>query len=117
MPDRSGEKFQFIYKLPCALGAQTIISKHHRYIIKQSFGHLLFLEQQIAEIESDMEHYFAPYQNEIELLDTIPGVGLHVAQSILAEIGADMSVFPSEAHISTWTVVRGTVEMFRRKVI
>ena len=78
------------------------VTKHHRYIIKQSFDHLLFLEQQIAEIESDMEHYFAPYQKEIELLDTIPGVGVTVAQAILAEFGADMSVFPSEAHISSW---------------
>ncbi|MCO1604461.1 hypothetical protein [Desulfosporosinus nitroreducens] len=53
---------------------------------------MTFLEQQIAEIESDMEHY-SPYQKEIELLDTIPGVGLHVTQAILAEVGA---VFPQK---------------------
>ena len=81
------------------------VTKHHRNFIKKSLDHVIFLEQQIAEIESDMEEYFAPYQKEIELLDTIPGVGLHVAQSILAEIGADMSVFPSEAHISSWAGV------------
>lgn len=52
-----------------------------------------------------MEHYFAPYQKEIELLDTIPGVGVTVAQVIIAEIGTDMSVFPSEAHISSWATV------------
>jgi len=78
------------------------VTKHHRNIIKKSLDHVIFLEQQIAEIESDMEQYFAPYQNEIKLLDTIPGVGLHVARVILAEIGPDMSVFPSEAHISSW---------------
>lgn len=78
------------------------VTKHHRYIIKQSLDHLTFLEKQIAEIEADMEQYFAPYQKEIELLDTIPGVGLQVAQVILAEIGPDMSVFPSEAHLSSW---------------
>ena len=78
------------------------VTKHHRNIIKKSLNHVILLEQQIAEIESDMEQYFAPYQNEIELLDTIPGVGLHVARVILAEIGPDMSVFPSEAHISSW---------------
>jgi transposase len=49
-----------------------------------------------------MEQYFAPYQKEVELLDTIPGVGPQVAQVILAEIGPDMSVFPSEAHLSSW---------------
>jgi Transposase IS116/IS110/IS902 family./Transposase. len=78
------------------------VTKHHRHCIKKSLEHLLFLEQQIAEIEADMEQYFAPYQKEIELLDTIPGVGVHVAQAIIAEIGTDMSVFSSEAHISSW---------------
>ncbi|MFZ3101090.1 MAG: transposase [Desulfitobacteriaceae bacterium] len=39
---------------------------------------------------------------EIELLDTIPRVGMHVARVILAGIWPDMSVFPSEAHISSW---------------
>ena len=78
------------------------VTKHHRDCIKKSLDHLIFLEKQIADIEAEMEHYFAPYQKEIELLDTIPGVGLHVARVILAEIGPDMSVFPSEAHISSW---------------
>lgn len=78
------------------------VTNHHRSIIKRSFDHLIFLEQQIAELESEMEPYFAPYQKEIELLDTIPGVGPQVAQIILAEIGPDMSVFPSEAHLSSW---------------
>lgn len=50
------------------------------------------LKKQLAEIEADMEQYFAPYQREIDLLDTILGVGPQVAQVILAEIGPDMSV-------------------------
>jgi transposase len=78
------------------------VTKHHRYIIRQSLDHLTFLESQIADIEADMEQYFAPYQKEVELLDTIPGVGPQVAQVILAEIGPDMSIFPSEAHLSSW---------------
>lgn len=78
------------------------VTKHHRTIIKQSLDHLTFLEQQIANIEADMEQYFTPFQKEIELLDTIPGVGVQVARVIVAEIGPDMSVFPSEAHLSSW---------------
>jgi len=78
------------------------LTKHHRYILRQSLDHLIFLEHQIAEIERDMEQYFIPYQKEVALLRTIPGIGHHVAQVVLAEIGTDMSIFPSEAHLSSW---------------
>jgi transposase len=81
------------------------ITKHHRNIIKKSLSHLLFLEQSIAEIEADMEQYFDPHKKELELLDTIPGVGPTVAKVILAELGKDMSVFPSQAHISSWAAL------------
>ncbi len=56
--------------------------------------HLVFLEQSIAELEMDMEYYFAPYDEELNLLKTIPGVGSSVSKVIIAEIGNDMSVFP-----------------------
>ena len=42
------------------------------------------------------------YQLEIELLDTIPGVGRDGAVSIISEIGVDMSRFPNETHLSSW---------------
>ena len=67
---------------------------NHRKIIQRSLDHLKFLEKSIADLEADMEQYFAPYQKQEELLQTIPGVGPNVAKVILAEIGADMSVFP-----------------------
>ncbi|MFC4767010.1 IS110 family transposase [Effusibacillus consociatus] len=78
------------------------ITKHHRNIIQKSLNHLKFLEQAIADVEADMEQYFTPYQDQLELLQTIPGVGPHTAKVIVAEIGVDMSVFPTAAHISSW---------------
>lgn len=81
------------------------VTKHHRNIIKKSLSHLLFLEQSIAEIEADMEKYFEPYKKELDLLETIPGVGPNVSKVILAEIGKDMSIFPSQAHISSWAAL------------
>ena len=44
-----------------------------------------------------------PWADQIELLQTIPGVGQWVAQVIVAETGADMSGFPSAAHLASWT--------------
>ncbi|WP_234969618.1 IS110 family RNA-guided transposase [Alicyclobacillus vulcanalis] len=78
------------------------VTMHHRRMIQRSLEHLEFLERSIADLEAEMEQYFAPYQKEQELLETIPGVGAQVAKVILAEIGVDMSVFPSELHLSSW---------------
>lgn len=78
------------------------VTLHHRSIIKRSLDHLKFLETAIADIEADMERYFAPYKEKEELLQTIPGVGPNAARIIIAEIGADMSVFPSASHLASW---------------
>ncbi|SFV10177.1 Transposase [Alicyclobacillus macrosporangiidus] len=78
------------------------VNLHHRKMLQRCLEHLEFLEKSIAELEADMEQYFAPYQKQEELLQTIPGVGIHVARVILAEIGTDMSVFPSASHLSSW---------------
>jgi transposase len=43
-----------------------------------------------------------PFSCEIELLDTIPGVDKRAAEMLLAEIGPDMSRFPTEAHLASW---------------
>lgn len=81
------------------------VTLHHRKIIQRSLNHLEFLEETIAELEVDMAQYFSPYQEQETLLQTIPGVGPSVAKVILAEIGTDMSVFPSAAHLASWAGV------------
>ncbi len=75
---------------------------HHRNMIRFHLDHLQFVQGQIDEIESKIKILVTPYQEEIALLDTIPGINEDAAASILAEIGPDMSKFPSEDHISSW---------------
>lgn len=78
------------------------VTKHHRTVIQRSLAHLKFLETSIVELETDMETYYSPYAEQLELLQTIPGIGAQTAKIIIAEIGVDMSVFPTDAHISSW---------------
>lgn len=78
------------------------IRAHHRDMIRRHYDHLLYLENEITALETRIDQLIHPYKKEIELLDTIPGISKDAAASILAEIGPDMSVFPTEAHLAAW---------------
>ena len=81
------------------------ISRHHREMIRYSWNHLLYLEKVIADIDIAIEQSLIPYREEVELLDTIVGINVKAAAIILAEIDSDMSVFPTDNHLSSWAGV------------
>ncbi len=60
------------------------------------------VEQALAELDELIAEACRPWAHQLELLQTIPGVGVKVAQVILAETGGDMSRFPSAAHLAAW---------------
>lgn len=92
-----------IPELVDALNGQ--VTKHKREMIRYSYEHLLYLEKEIEQLEEQITNHLLPYQKEVMLLDTIPGVGPKIVSMIIAEIGVDMSVFPSPAHLSSWSGV------------
>ena len=78
------------------------LTAHHAFMLKQMKAHIVYLESQIALIDEEMDKKLAEYNEQLELLQTIPGVGKEGAKGILSEIGANMEVFPSEQHLSSW---------------
>ncbi len=60
------------------------------------------IEKIIEKVEQQIEEQTKAYQEEIELLQTIPGVGKETAIGIVAEIGVEMEVFPNELHLASW---------------
>jgi transposase len=74
----------------------------HALLIGAILAHLDFLDEQIDRLSDAIEVRLAPFGSAVELLCTIPGVGQRVAQTILSEIGPDMSVFPSARHLASW---------------
>ena len=60
------------------------------------------VETALAELDAVIAEACRPWAHQLELLQTIPGVGQKVAQVILAETGGDMSRFPSAAHLAAW---------------
>ena len=75
---------------------------HHARMLQMVLEHLAFLNEQLAEIDRLIEEKCKPYQQEIELLDTIPGVDKVSAQAIFAEVGPDMSVFETPERLASW---------------
>jgi len=75
---------------------------HHGFMIQASLDHIEYMEKTIAKLDQQINEKLKDYHRERELLESIPAVKEQGSASILAEIGADMSVFPSADHISAW---------------
>ncbi len=73
-----------------------------REMLDYSYSHLQYLEQMIQKIEKNIDDHLTPYKKQVELLDTMPGVNKNGAAVLIAELGVDMSVFPSDKHCSSW---------------
>ncbi|MCA1678248.1 MAG: IS110 family transposase [Actinobacteria bacterium] len=74
----------------------------HTLLIGAILAHLDFLDEQIDLLSDAIEEQLVPFAPAVELLCTIPGVGRRTAQNILAEIGTDMTVFPTARHLASW---------------
>src|SRR3954465_2727804 len=75
---------------------------HHGILVAQMLAHVDFLEDSLAGLDARIEATVADYEPVLQRVVTIPGVARKTAISLLAEIGADMSVFPSPAHLASW---------------
>jgi transposase len=75
---------------------------HHALLIRLAVAHLAQLEASIAELDSHIDRVIAPFAQARDRLDTITGVGKRAAETIIAEIGVDMTVFPTAGHLASW---------------
>ena len=78
---------------------------NHARLARSILARLDAVEAALAELDAVLREAFAPWACQLELLQTIPGVGEKVAQVIIAETGADMSRFPSAGHLAAWAGV------------
>jgi transposase len=78
------------------------VRDHHRFLLRLHLDQIDALEKAVQNIERRLEVVLAPFRSQLDLLMTIPGVSRATAFILLAEIGADMSHFPSSAHLVSW---------------
>lgn len=75
---------------------------HQTFLVSRQLRHIDDLDGLLAELDTQIAERESPFETELALLDTIPGVGERIAEGILAEIGVDMDQFPSAAHLASW---------------
>jgi transposase len=75
---------------------------HHGFLLAKMLDRVEALEADIAELDRAIEAQTAPFAGVLERLDEIPGVGMVTARTIIAEIGLDMSRFPTAEHLCAW---------------
>ena len=80
------------------------IRSSHRLLLRLHLEHIDDISAKIESLNEEIDHQIVPFdeQDELRRLDEIPGVGLEVAQVVIAELGVDMSRFPSAAHAASW---------------
>jgi transposase len=79
------------------------VTTHHRFMMQTIMESINKLEDTIAKIDEQIEKQIVEYSVEIELLDSIPGVGKDGAIGIISEIGIDMDAFPDQKHLAKWS--------------
>jgi transposase len=78
------------------------VRPQHRFLLGLHLRQIDALDAAIAALDAEVEAGLAPFRQAVQLLTSIPGVGDLAAQVIVAEIGTDMSRFPTAGHLLSW---------------
>ena len=78
------------------------VTKHHRFLLRLHLEQIATVDRAIAEIDREVEANLDPFRPLIPILTSIPGIGELAARVLLAEIGTDMSRFPTAGHLISW---------------
>jgi transposase len=90
-------------KLPALRAALTgRFTGHHALIVGEILAKLDYLDEAIGRLTAEIATVIAPFESQVELLRSIPGVDRRTAEGLLAEIGVDMSRFGTAQRLASW---------------
>lgn len=93
-------------KLPdLRLALEGRVQPHHQFLLQQILAHTDFLEQSIEAVQQEIDKRLVPYQEAVTLIQSLPVQLQSGAATVIAEIGVDMTRFPSDAHLASWAGV------------
>ncbi len=82
-----------------------LMGPHQRFMLGIQLEGLNHLDGQIEALDLEVARRVHPFEETVEAVDTIPGIGRRTAQIIVAEMGVDMTQFPTPGHLSAWAGV------------
>src|SRR4051812_47636206 len=80
-------------------------AEHHAFLARMILAHIDAISAMLTELDARIDEELAPYRTQVELLNSVDGVDTRTAQVIIAEIGVDMSHFPTAAQLASWAGV------------
>jgi transposase len=93
--------------LPCLMKKRAALvqalsgrlREHHRFLLRELLDAIEYLDRAIARLDQRIEEHVRPFQETIERLDEITGIGRGCLETLFAEIGVDVTPFPDAAHL------------------
>ncbi len=82
-----------------------MVGPHQKLILATQLRHIGYLDSEIEQLSREIERRLGPFEEALDNLDSIPGVGRVTAETLVAEIGLDMSRFATSAHLASWAGV------------
>lgn len=82
-----------------------LVRTHQQFLLGEQLAHIEELEARLARLTVEIEARLCPFAEILKRLETIPGVGRRIAEDLVAEIGTDMSRFPTDRHIASWAKI------------
>jgi transposase len=77
-------------------------TNQHAFLLGKMLGRVDGLDADLAELDAKIQELIAGFAGAVERLDEIPGIGQLAAQLLLAELGVDMTRFPTAGHLVSW---------------
>jgi transposase len=84
------------------LALRGLVTDHHRFLLRTLLRQVDQTEGLIAEYTARIEAVSLPFAEPAGRIESIPGVGARAAEAIVAEIGTDMTRFPTAGHLASW---------------
>lgn len=78
------------------------IGPHQRLMLRHHLDLIDFLDRKLIELDREVEERMRPFEAALSRIDEIRGIARQTAQEMLAELGTDMSQFPTDKHIASW---------------
>jgi transposase len=82
-----------------------VVQPQHRFLLMQHLSHIDYLDDQIAQLDTEIAERLRPFEAALACWEQLPGIQTRNAQVIVAELGADLQQFPDAAHCASWAAI------------